>query len=94
MTAEYQQTGDYQQTGIKEKSNERWHASCETKAGAVVAALNLGAAIAVHNPELKTIFASFALISATCDGICLVGDAIVGSARKKIKEAIGKQKSS
>lgn len=87
-------TAEYQQTGIKEKSDEKWHASYVTKGGAVIAVLNLGVAIAVHNPELKTIFTGFALASAAADGLCFVADAIVGSERKKIKEATGKQKSS
>jgi len=87
MTAEYQ-------TEIK-KFDERWHANYVTKIiGFVVAPAWLGAAIIVPDPELKRTFASLALICGGVDGVFLAQDAMIGSVKKKIRETLGKQKSS
>lgn len=62
MPAEYQRTGIYQQTGIKEKSDERWHAD-KTEIG--VAISSVGFLVASH--FLGGPYATFALMMATVD---------------------------
>lgn len=79
---------------VEQKSDERWHASLGTKVTGVAAASFLGISLMVPNPELKRTFASLALICGGVDGVFLAQDAMIGSAKKKIRETLGKQKSS
>ena len=88
MTAEHQ-------TEIKEKSDERWHASLATKVtGFIVAPSCLGVVFLAPDIELKKTFASLALICGGASGYFLAVDAMLDFAEKKIRETVGKQKSS
>ena len=82
MTAEYQ-------TEIK-KSDEKWHAGHEARIAGGVAAFFAGGSLLVPDPQLKKDFAAIALLVESFGGVFLVGDAMVGSARIKLKEATGK----
>jgi len=82
------------QIGIKGKPDSRWHASHTTMMVGGIAALFTGASLLVPDPQLKRNLAAAALMGGAYEGLFLVGDAIFGSARNKLKGVTGKKRSS